>query len=345
MKALITGASGFLGSHIVDASLAHGDEVRALVRATSDLSYLRSLRGIEYVHGDVTDAVSIDTATRGVDVVYHSAARVADYGSRRAFWEANVAGTERLLAAAARNGVRRFVFVSSPSVVGDGRDQIDIDERHPYPSRYLNFYSETKALAEQRVLRANSSRMTTCALRPRGVWGPRDKTGWLPKIIDAMARGRMLDLSFGRDVYATLCHAENAARACMLASRSEAVGGNAYFITDGEATNVWRFARVLADRFGVAPPRRKLPASIVWAIVEVVEALWRLPMLGHRRAPPVSRYAVSLLSRSATYDIGAARRDFGYSPRIAPATGMDQLMAWVGSIGGVDAFIGHVRHG
>lgn len=343
MHVLVTGASGFLGSHIVDSCLARGDRVRVLVRRSSDLSYLRTLPGVELTFGDMTERDSVLHATRGIDTVIHSAARVTDHGSRAQFWSENVTATELLLEASKSNGARRFVFVSSPSVVMDGSDQVDIDESHPYPRRYLNLYSETKAAAERAVLRANEERLVTCSIRPRAVWGPRDKSGYMPKILKKMMAAKMADLSAGRKVMASLCYCTNAAEACVLAARARGVGGKAYFVTDAEKTDVWAFARRIAELFGVPPISRTVSPVIVEALVHVIELLWKLPILSHRYSPPVSRYSLALLTRTGTYDTRAAARDLGYRPTVDQETGLAQLKAWVDDIGGVGEFVRHVK--
>jgi nucleoside-diphosphate-sugar epimerase len=342
MKVLVTGASGFLGSHIVDECVRSGDDVRVLVRLSSDLSYLRTVPGIDFAFGNLTDESAVERATSGVDVVYHSAARVLDYGSRDQFWDANVVGTERLLEAARRNGASRFVFVSSPSAVMTGEDQFDIDESQPYPERYLNRYSETKAAAERLILAADSPGFTTCAIRPRGVWGPRDRHGFLPKLVAKMLAGKLPDLSGGRTVYTSLCYCQNAAQACLLAARSDRVGGKAYFVADGETTDVWALIAEVGRLFGAQPPTRTVSPAFRDVLVEAVELVWRLPFIAHRYSPPLSRYSAALLTRSTTYDTGAAARDFGYRPTVDQRTGLHALTRWVEQIGGVREFVARV---
>ncbi|GGN33073.1 nucleoside-diphosphate-sugar epimerase [Actinoplanes campanulatus] len=343
MKVLVTGASGFLGGHLAEAAVAAGDDVRALLRPGATLSMDVGAHRVEPASGDLSDPASLDAATREVEVVYHSAARVTDHGTRAQFHDTNIAGTERLLAAARANGVRRFVFVSSPSAVMDGGDQVAIDESTPYPARYLNLYSETKAAAERLVLAANAPGFTTCALRPRGIWGPRDWFGFMPRLIAKLRTGRLPDLSGGRAVHASLCHATSAARACLLAAGSDRVGGRAYFVTDAEITDVWALIAQVARLFDAAPPTRRVPPAVRDALVATVETVWRIPYLRHRHSPPLSRYSVALLTRSSTYDTSAATRDFGYAPVIDQQTGLRQLRAWADGIGGVDAFTRHVR--
>ncbi|HET6357454.1 NAD-dependent epimerase/dehydratase family protein [Streptomyces sp.] len=344
MKVLVTGASGFLGSHIVDACLRAGDAVRVLVREESDLSHLRTVAGIEFAYGDLRDAASIRRAMDGIDAVHHSAARVTDRGTRAQFWDENVSGTERLMSAARETGARRFVFISSPSALMSirGGDRLDIDESEPYPTRHLNLYSETKAAAERRVLAADSADFTTVALRPRAVWGPRDHSGFMPRLLAKMMTGSLPDLSGGRRVYASLCYCENAADACVRAARADGVGGRAYFIADEEPVEIWSTLAGLAERFGGRPPAKRVPHSLLRALAFTADMVWKLPPLAKNSSPPLSRYSLALLTRSATYDISAARRDLT-APGVSHEAGMAQLEAWIDSIGGVDRFIRKVK--
>ncbi len=342
MNVLVTGATGFLGSHLVDACLREGDATRVLVRDASDRSYLDSLSGVEQTRGDLDDHGALRRAVAGIDVVYHSAARVTDCGTHRQFVATNVDGTSALLEAARAAGVRRFVFVSSPSVVATGEDQVRIDESTPYPARPMNFYCETKAEAERRVLRANEASFVTCAIRPRGVWGPRDYRGAIAKLLVRMRAGKLPDLSGGRTVLTTMCHCTNAAHACLAAARSDRVGGKAYFVTDGEETDAWAFIRELAETFEVAPPHKTIRPTVLRVLVALCEALWRLPLLHARYSPPLSRYGISLLARTGTYDITAAERDFGYRPVVRREQGLRELAEWVRATGGLSSFLREV---
>jgi nucleoside-diphosphate-sugar epimerase len=339
MKALVTGASGFLGSHIVDACVRAGDQVRVLVRKQSDLSYLRTISGIEYAFGDLRDTASLRAATDGVDVVHHSAARVTDTGTRTQFWDENVLGTQRLMEAATEAGAQRFVFISSPSAlmgVKDG-DRFGIDESQPYPARHLNFYSETKAAAERLVLAANHPGLTTVALRPRGIWGPRDHSGFMPRLVAKMRSGKLPNLSGGRPVYASLCHCHNAAEASVRAARANGVGGKAYFVADPQPVEVWSMLAALARALGLKPPTKQVPLGSLRAAAFMTDMVWKLPPLAKHCSPPISRYTLALLTRTTTYNTSAARRDLA-PPSVDHEAGMAQLLTWIHSIGGVDEF-------
>ncbi|WP_067545583.1 NAD-dependent epimerase/dehydratase family protein [Nocardia crassostreae] len=335
MKALVTGASGFLGGALARRLVRDGDyEVAILARPTSNLRDLESvLDKIEVVTGDLADAESLERAVAGVDVVFHSAARVDERGTREQFWAENVAATSLLVSAAQAGGASRFVFISSPSALmdRDGGDQVDVDESVPYPTRYLNYYCETKAAAERLVLKANTEGFTTCALRPRATWGAGDRSGPIVRLLDRAAAGTLPDLSGGKDVYASLCHMENTVEACVKAAASDKVGGKPYFIADAETTNVWPFLSQVAIDLGYQPPRRKLDPRAVSAVVCVIESLRRVPYLATRWTPPLSRYSVAVMPRTGTYDTGAATRDFGYRPVVDRDSGMAHLQSWIKS--------------
>ncbi|MFE3445952.1 NAD-dependent epimerase/dehydratase family protein [Nocardia sp. NPDC059180] len=340
MKVLVTGASGFLGGALVRRLVREGGhEVSILVRRTSSLGDLDGLDGVRVVTGDLTDEASLRGATEGVDVVFHSAARVDERGTRRQFWAENVRATEVLLESARRHGVSRFVFISSPSALmdRDGGDQLDVDESLPYPRRYLNLYSETKAAAERAVLAADAPGFRTCALRPRAIWGAGDRSGPIVRLLGRTAAGALPDLSFGRSVYASLCHVDNIVDACVKAATvdGDAMGGKAYFIADGERTDVWRFLAAVATDLGYSPPNRTPNPRVVRAAVAVIEAIWLLPPVATRWSPPLSRYVVALLTRSATYDTAAAARDLGYHPVVDRDTGLASFTSWLTANGGI----------
>ncbi|GGK33001.1 NAD-dependent epimerase/dehydratase family protein [Nocardia camponoti] len=340
MRVLVTGASGFLGGALVRDLVARGEhDVTILVRPTSNLADLGdAVEQVRVVYGDLTDPASLVAATSGVDAVIHSAARVDERGRRQRFIAENLTATEHLLEGARANGARRFVFISSPSALmdRDGGDQCDVDESLPYPTRYLNFYSETKAAAERAVLAANTTEFATTALRPRAIWGAGDRSGPIVRLLGRTAAGSLPDLSYGRTVEASLCHVDNVVVACRLALTAPDVGGRAYFIADAEKTDVWGFLGDVAGMLGYAPPSRQPNPRVLAAIVAAVETVWRAPFIAERWSPPLSRYVVALMTRTATYDTTAALTDLGYVPVIDRATGLAGLLAWIAEQGGIE---------
>ncbi|RYZ55083.1 MAG: NAD-dependent epimerase/dehydratase family protein [Proteobacteria bacterium] len=343
MKALITGAAGFVGSHLVDSCLAQGHSVRVIVRKSSDLTYLKTLEDrIEIVYGDLTDCESVLKAAAGMDVIFHPAGRVTDWGSREDFYQANCVATEHLLEAAKAAKVPRFVFVSSPSIFADNEDHIDFDETKPYPKHYANYYAETKAISEREVLAANSPTLVTCSLRPRGIWGPRDKSGFLPKLMSSIAKGKLKNLAPGKKVMTSICHVQNIADACLLAAASPNVGGKAYFIADDEQLVLWDFLDEVARTFGLKPIEGSVNPVILNFLVGMIELIWKIPALKNKKSPPISRYSASLLTKHGTYSIARATKDFGYRPRVSPHQGLKDLKKDIDAHGGLDEFLKHV---
>ncbi|MEV6214168.1 NAD-dependent epimerase/dehydratase family protein [Nocardia sp. NPDC051833] len=336
MTVLVTGASGFVGGAIVRALLARGMPVRAMVREPSSAP-----AGAEVAVADLADTAALARAVTGVRAVVHAAALLGEFGRPAEFFAVNVAGTDRLMQEAAAAGAERFVFIGSPSALmaPDGGDQLGIDETTPYPARFLNSYCETKAVAEQLVLAADTPTFTTCSLRPRAVWGPGDRRGPIVQILAKLRAGRLPDLSGGREVRASLCYIDHLVRAVELALAAEKIGGRAYFVADAEPVAVWPTMAAVARRFGLTPPSVVVPAPVLGGALAAIETVWRIPAVAQRWTPPLSRYAVALVTRSATYDLTRAERELGYRPTVPFAEGLDRFHAWVTEIGGLDRLV------
>ena len=233
MNALVTGGGGFLGGAIVRRLRARGDEVRSLSRGRYPA--LRRPRR-QQIQGDVADAGAVDAAVAGCDVVFHVAAKAGVWGRYAEYHRANVVGTENVLAACRRHGVRRLVYTSSPSVVFDGRDMEGVDESVPYPAHYEAHYPQTKAEAERLVLAANGPDLATVALRPHLIWGPGDNH-LVPRILARGRAGRLRRIGRANKLIDSI-YIDNAADAHLLAADRLAPGspvaGKAYFISNGE---------------------------------------------------------------------------------------------------------------
>ncbi|MFE3322186.1 NAD-dependent epimerase/dehydratase family protein [Nocardia sp. NPDC059195] len=336
MTVLVTGSTGFVGGAIVRGLVQRGVPVRAMVRDSTVAP-----AGAEVAVADLGDTAALARAVTGVRAVVHAAALLGEFGRPAEFFAVNVAGTDRLVQEAAAAGVERFVFIGSPSALmaPDGGDQVGIDETVPYPDRFLNSYCETKAVAEQLVLAANAPGFTTCSLRPRAVWGPGDRRGPIVQILAKLRAGRLPDLSGGRDVRASLCYIDHLVDAVGLVLEAENVGGRAYFVADAEPVSVWPTLDAVAERFALARPSVTVPAPVLGGALAAIETLWRIPAVAQRWTPPLSRYAVALVTRSATYDISRAERELGYRPDVPFATGLDNFHRWVAQVGGLDRLL------
>jgi nucleoside-diphosphate-sugar epimerase len=322
---LVTGAAGFLGRYVVERLLARGDRVRGFVRR-DDIELRRA--GAELCFGDVREADRVRAACDGVDTVYHTAAVAGIWGPWEYFHGINTVGTQNVLDACHVCGVRKLVFTSSPSVTFDGSDQSGVDESVPYPSRWLCHYPHTKALAEQRVLAANGvGGLLTCALRPHLIWGPRDRH-LIPRLWERARHGQLRRVGDGAN-RVDMIYVENAAAAhCQAADALEPgspVAGQAYFLSQGQPVNCWRWIDELLAIAGLPPLRKSISFQAAWRLGGALEVAYGL--FGLRSEPRMTRFLAAQLAKDHFFDIRRAERDFGYRPEVSTEEGMKRLAA------------------
>lgn len=328
MKCLVTGGGGFLGRYVVEQLVERGAQVRILARG----EYPELVRsGVECVRGDIRDADAVARACVGRDVVFHVAAVAGIWGPWDHYFGINTLGTRHVLAGCRRHGVGRLVYTSSPSVTFDGGHQSGVDESAPYPSRWLCHYPHTKAIAEQEVLAASGrDGLLTCALRPHLVWGPRDPH-LVPRLVERARRGQLRRVGDGRNLV-DMIYVGNAATAHVQAAERLVPGspvcGRAYFLSQGEPVNCWDWIDELLALHGLPPVRRSLSFSAAWRIGALCEGAWRLLRL--QSEPRMTRFLAAQLAKDHYFDIGAARRDFGYEAVVSMAEGMRRLAACQG---------------
>jgi nucleoside-diphosphate-sugar epimerase len=316
MRIFVTGASGFIGGHLTEA-LSGRHEVLALARSEKSAAQVARF-GATPVRGEL-GAVRPDDL-RGVDAVVHAAAFVEEWGTRAQFWQANVDGTTQLLEAAQQAGVRRFVHVGTEAALFDGRDLVGIDETHPYPARQRYLYSETKAEAERRVLAANGPAFTAVSVRPRFVWGPRD-TSVLPAVL-RMAKAKSFAWIDGGRQRTSTTHVANLVHALELALE-KGRGGEAYFVADDGERTIHDFLTALAATQGTDLGDKRVPSAVARPAARAIEGVWRLLRIA--KAPPMTRFAVDMMSSTVTVRTAKARSHLGYAPVISVEEGMRKM--------------------
>ena len=324
MKALVTGANGFLGSHLVRMLLDRGYDVRAMTRRRDEALHALDL---ENVNGDVRDLEAVTEACRGVDVVFHTAAISGIWGPWKKFHGTNTVGTRHVVEACLQNSVPRLVYTSSPSVTFDGSHQIEVDETAPYPTSWLCHYPHSKALAEQHVLDANdpSGGLMTCALRPHLIWGPGDRH-LVPRMIQRARAKKLIRVGDGRNLVDTT-FVDNAAWAHILAAEALEPGspvcGSAYFISQGDPVNCWGWINDILKLAGL--PRITRSISFYWAYrLGYALETWH-EMTNNDNEPRMTRFLAAQLAKSHYFDISRARRDLGYTPLVSNEEGMERL--------------------
>ncbi|MFJ3036372.1 NAD-dependent epimerase/dehydratase family protein [Curtobacterium pusillum] len=319
-SALVTGASGFLGGHVVRDLRAHGYAVTAAGRRAAALP-----EGATFV-GDLDDLARFDLP---VDVVVHCAALSSPWGRWSEFEHANVTGTARAFEYARRVGARRFVHVSSPGIYAAPRDRLAIREHEVDPSRPMNHYIRSKLHAEA-LLRAASARSDrgdrsdrddrsdrgdrpeVVVLRPRGIIGPGDPA-LVPRLLRVHERVGVPLMHGGRGLV-DLTAVENVALAVRLAAEVPEAAGRAFNITNGDPRPFVELLDQLLTGLGLPLRHRRLPAGVVYGVAGLLEAV--CGVLPGRPEPPVTRYTVSTITHSQTLDITRARDVLGYEPTV-----------------------------
>jgi nucleoside-diphosphate-sugar epimerase len=314
MNALVTGGGGFLGKRIVQMLLEQGHEVRFLARGSYPDVEALGARGLQV---DLRDRSALSEAVRGVDVVFHVAAKAGFWGDRDEYYAINVEGTRNLLAAIRETGVRKLVYTSTPSVLGYDHDVANGGQDLPLATRHQSFYPETKAIAETEVLAANGPGLATVALRPHLIFGPGDQH-LLPRVIARARSGKFAIIGSGRN-RVDLTYIDNAAAAHLdaalaLLDHRAPCAGKAYFISNDEPMELWPWINTLLGGLSIPKIHRRIPLGAAQAIGWAMETVWRLLRLGGE--PRMTRFLANGLAREHWYDMGPAKRDFGYRIRV-----------------------------
>lgn len=316
MTVAVTGAHGFIGSHLVERLLQAQYPVRAVVSPWGKLDNLVAVReAIELVRADITRPESLTGAFDGVEVVVHAAARVAEWGPWEPFYRTNVLGTQYVLQEAERAGVRRLVLVSSVAV-HRYRGYRHADPRVAPRDGNLNAYARSKVMAEQLVERASG--LEPVIVRP-GLWpfGPRDPT--LPRLVRALRRG-VFPLVAGGEAVLNTAYVGNLVEGLLLALTVPAAAGRLYLIADAGAPSWREVLTELARLLGLAPRWLSLSGPLAAALGAAVEGVWAVVRPG--QAPPLSRYAAALMRYDLHFSIAAAEQELGYRPRLSWQEGL-----------------------
>ena len=329
---LVTGYGGFLGQAVCRWLLSHGFGVRGVAR--QDYPALGQL-GVETIKGDITNPETVSNCCRGTVAVIHTAALAGVWGKRSIYESINVHATRELLQKSQANGVRAFVYSSSPSVTFDGRSQSGVDESVPYPTRWLCDYPRTKAEAEKAVLASHDpARFATCSLRPHLIWGAGDPH-LMPRIIQRCMQKRLRRVGGGTNLIDTV-HVDAAAEAHGLAllkllDRDPQVGGQAYFITDGEPVECWNWIRQILQGAGLEPPTRSISLNAAYRLGWMLEMTYRA--LSVQQEPPMTRFVALQLGVDHYFSIEKAKRELGYVPIGNRSAIFESICPWLESIG------------
>jgi nucleoside-diphosphate-sugar epimerase len=319
MTILVTGASGFLGGHLVDDLLARGQTVRALVRRPEQAGALQQ-RGVETILGDVRSASDVARAVGGAAVVHHCAAAVGPHFSRREIYDTNLTGVQNVLEAVRAAGRGRVVLVSSVNVLGT-RNLDPATEETPC-RRSHDPAADVKIQAEQLAWDHAGRGVDVTVIRPGFIYGPGDPHN-VPKLCRAIQRGKFAFIG-SRDNSVPIVHVSDVVQAMRLAAETPLARGRAYLVTDGARTTIGELADYLAELLGCPAPAKVLPYALPWlgcVLFDVLRPVWR-------GAAPITRASLRFVGTSRFVDITRARQELGFQPQVSYRSGMAAAVRW-----------------
>lgn len=331
--ALVTGATGLVGSHIVERLLGMGWMVRALTRSPVHAA-TQLPAGVETFAGDVLDEGSFTRAAAGSHVVFHAAANIIVRGGWEAYRVTNVEGT-RIAIAAAERARARLLHVSSVAVYGTAhavapaRSEKTHEDTPLAPLPERAFYARSKRESEELVFAAHrQGRVWATAVRPDVIYGRRDRQ-FVPRIARLVRYGAIPEINGGRSTMPVV-HARNVAQGAVLAATSDIAGGKAWNLANDFAVSVRRFFELAAQGLGTRPLWIPLPEWLARAALRAVKSTARFVTGGQFNL--VSSAAVDFLAKDNPFSSDRAKRELGWRPEVQPEIGIpDAFRYWLES--------------
>ncbi|MFI5228533.1 MAG: NAD-dependent epimerase/dehydratase family protein [Gemmatimonadales bacterium] len=325
-RALVTGATGLVGSHIVERLTADGWAVRALVRAPNAELPVPS---VEQIVGDVLDGDAFSRAAAGCEVIFHTAAAITPRGGWEAFRRLNVDGTAHAIGAAVRSGAR-LLQVSSVAVYGPdaryrgpGERTVESTPLGALPERA--YYARSKRESEDLVLEAHAAgRIWAAAVRPPVIYGRRDRQ-FVPRMARWLSNGVAPIIGGGRATF-SIVHAANVAHGAVLAATNDLAGGRAYNLANDGGVTVRRFFELAAE--GMGRRVRLLPIPLWLARGGFVTLRFAAKHLAAGRMNVISNASLGFLTENNPFSSDLARRELGWLPIVRPEDAIPDAFRW-----------------
>ncbi len=323
MKVLITGATGFVGSHLIKKCLEKGWEVSAFVwEGDQEADWLKDL-GINIFFGDVRNSSDVSDAVKGQDVVFHAAAYVSDWGAKSLFEEITVHGTENVCAAALRQGVKRLVLVSTNDVFGR-REDVVTDETFPL-SPWGEPYPDTKIRAEEVAWSYHKKyNLPVTMVYPCWIYGEGDKT-FVPLLADAILKREMVFMRKSALVWPA--YVGNVTNLLITIAEHPNAVGQGYLVHDGESDTLENFCQKIAKAYQTEMKVRYIPYWLAMLAAFVLEIIWKI--LGRKQRPILTTYTVKNLGSRLKFTIEKAKNDLDWEPPVSYKEGMKRTLNWL----------------
>lgn len=318
---LITGANGFIGSHLVNKFANEGHEVYGLVRTTSDLNLIKDMN-VSLKYGDITDYDSISNALNGIDIVINNAGHASDWGSLESFRKVNLEGTMNVARAAAENRVKRLVHMSTTAIHGFNQTQAASEND---PKNPVFNYGISKLEAENWLMDfSNNNDMEVTSIRPGNVFGPGDYN-FIEQYIEALCTGKIAYVSKGLSLTCPT-YVENLVEGVYLASHHENAPGEVFIITDGLHVNWKQFTEAIADEMNLPYPKLSIPLRISLCLASLAEGIYKLARANH--PPLITKYRMLNAGTGYYFSIDKARNLLGFKPVIGLHEAVKKTVLW-----------------
>lgn len=320
MKAFVTGATGFIGSHIIDNLIRKGIQVRALVRNNSNTVRLMN-RGIEFVYGDVLDRSSLKKHIGDIDLVFSAFGILGQWGMpEETYRDINTKGVKNLIESCLDSGIKQFIHISSAGVLGPLPQGVVADESFPYnPS---NIYEETKCEAEKEIISfAKREGLPFTVIRPEFVYGPGDIH--VLGLFKAVKVGKFFILGNGRSLLHPT-YIDDLVQGISLCIDNKAAIGKIFLITGEHPISVEDLAKTIADELGVSLPKIKIPLFV--ANIAAVLFEWGTKVAGYEPLLTISR--VKFFTENRSFSCRKAADELGYVPRVNFREGVRRTVRW-----------------
>jgi len=319
MKALVTGGTGFTGSHLVRKLIENGEDVRVLARPGSNSGFLKEL-GVEVLSGDISSRDDVERAVKGMDRVFHIAAAYRDANlPEKTYWDVNYEGTKNVLQACEKYNVSRLVHCSTIGVVSSV-DAPYSDETAPYSPD--DVYQKSKCEAEKEVLKyARERGLPATVIRPCAIYGPGDMR--LLKMFKMIAKERFIILGSG-NAYYHMVYIDDLVSGFILASEKKEALGEVFIIGGERFTTLNELFHIIANEFGVSDSKIHLPYKPIETLSVIIEYIYK----PFKKEPPIYRRRVAFYKKNRAFDISKAKKILGYKPVIDLEKGIHLTAQW-----------------
>ena len=335
MKIFVTGATGFIGSYLVDKLLGDGHEVTIYARKTSSLDFLPKDR-IKIEYGDIRDGNRLKEVLSSFDAVYHNAALVSDWGEKEEFYQTNVEGTKNILNAIQENHIKRLVLTSTIGVIGEENSPFAKDEISPYKPRInyflsrffesdMNHYRITKMLAEKEAIEfCKRHNIALTVIRPTWVYGPREFHSGAYYSCSIILK-KVPFFPVGKINRFHVIYVEDLACAMASVLEKDFLGINIFIIGSEHPPLAKEYLGSYCKALGVDMPNT-LPEFFFYPVGLILECIYKL--LRIKKVPALTRSRVKMYYCNNTYNVSKAKDELGFTASTPLTEGVEKTVKW-----------------